>query len=162
QYWSRAYITDVTTNLYHNHGLFPSPVVRRVYENKPAGWLPTMDDDTGAMSSHFVFSALGLYPACMGDSYYVIGSPLFPEAALHLAHGKTFVIRANHSTLANRYIQSAKLNGKPYDKTWIDFKTIQAGGVLEFEMSDQPNPEWGKAPGSMPPSLSSADKQAAK
>lgn len=154
QYWSRTYITDVVTNLYHNHGKFPSPVVRRVYEKKPAGWLPTMDDDTGAMSSQFVFSALGLYPACMGDSYYVIGSPLFPKTVLNVGNGKTFVIKANHSTLANKYIQSAALNGKPYDKTWIDYKTIQQGGVLEFEMKDQPNPNWGKAPGSAPPSLS--------
>ncbi len=157
QYWSRAYITDVVTNLYHNHGLFPSPVVRRVYEKKPEGWLPTMDDDTGAMSSHFIFSALGLYPACMGDSYYVIGSPLFPEVVLNIGKNKRFAIRANHSTLANRYIQSATLNGKRYDKSWIDFKTIQQGGVLEFEMSDQPNPEWGKAPAFAPPSLSGAE-----
>ena len=154
QYWSRAYITDVVTNRYHNHGLFPAPVVRRVYENKPAGWLPTMDDDLGAMSSHFVFSALGLYPACVGDAHYVIGSPLFPETVLTLSHGKTFVIKATHSSLANRYIQSARLNGRPFDQTWIDFKTIQQGGVLEFVMGSRPNRDWGKAPASAPPSLS--------
>ncbi len=156
QYWARAYITDVVTNIYHNHGLFPAPVIRRVYQKQPAGWLPTMDDDTGAMSSHFVFSALGLYPACVGDGCYVIGSPLFPEVALNMGQGRTFTIKANHASLANRYIQSARLNGKPYEKTWIDFKTIQQGGVLEFQMGDRPNRDWGSDPGSAPPSLSEA------
>lgn len=95
----------------------------------------------------------------MGDSYYVIGSPLFPETMLTLGQGKTFVIKSHHSTLANRYIQSAKLNGKPHDKTWIAFETIQQGGILEFEMSDKPNLDWGQAPSSVPPSLSPAAAQ---
>lgn len=154
QYWSRKYITDVVTNLYHNHGRFRSPIVRRVYQKSPDGWLPTMDDDAGTMSSQFVYSALGLYPAVMGEPYYIIGSPLFPMVTLHLS-SSDFIIRAIHSSLANRYIQSVTLNGKPYTKTWIRYGDIAKGGELDFVMGASPNPKWGADPSDFPPSLSS-------
>ncbi len=153
QFWSRAYITDVMTNIYHNHGKFSRPVVRRVYQKSPDGFLPTMDDDTGAMSSHFVFSALGLYPTVMGEPYYVIGSPLFPEATLRMAGGD-FTVRAVNASIANRYIQSATLNGQPYTKTWIQYADMAKGGELRFVMGPKPNPRWGANPADFPPSLS--------
>lgn len=156
QYWSRVYITDEVKNIYHNHGKFKSPVERRAYEKKPAGWLPTMDDDTGAMSSQFVFSALGLYPASMGDPYYVIGSPLFPEVILHL-QGGDFVIRAKDASLDNKYIQSADLDGEKFDKTWISHEELKKGGILSLVMHASPNMQWGSSPDSLPPSLSGPD-----
>lgn len=154
QYWSRHFITEPTVVINESRGWFKEPVVGRVYRKTPDGYMPTMDDDAGSMASHYVFSAMGLYPACMGDPYYVIGSPLFPEAALHLNGGKTFVIRANNTSLTNKYIQSASLNGKPYTKSWIDYKTIREGGVLEFEMGPAPNFKWASDPDAAPPSLS--------
>ncbi|MBN2210432.1 MAG: glycoside hydrolase family 92 protein [Sedimentisphaerales bacterium] len=156
QYWSRKYITDSVTSLYHNHGLFSSPVISRVYQKQPAGWLPTMDDDTGAMSSQFVYSALGLYPACMGDPYYVIGSPLFPEVVLHLAGDTEFTIRAQDANLANKYIQSIKLNGKTYLRTWIAHDILQQGGELNLQMSSTANTLWGTDLCAAPPSLSAS------
>jgi hypothetical protein len=92
---------------YHNHGFFPAPVVRRAFQNSPEGMLPTMDDDTGAMSTWFVYSALGLFPFCPGEPYYVIGSPVFPEVTLALDPGRSFTIRAHNVSEENLYIRSA-------------------------------------------------------
>ena len=39
----------------------------------------------------------------------------------------------------NIYIQSARLNGRRYTRSYIDFKDIVAGGVLELVMGDQPS-----------------------
>ncbi len=153
QYWSRHFMTEPAIVINESRGWFKEPVVRRVYRKTPDGYMPTMDDDAGSMASQFVFSALGLYPACMGDPYYVIGSPLFPEAMLQLAGGKTFVIRANQTSLTNKYIQSATLNGKPFEKTWIAYETIRKGGVLEFEMGPAPNFKWASGSDAAPPSL---------
>jgi len=111
-----------------------------------------MDDDTGAMSSQFVYQALGLYPVVMGEPYWVIGSPIFPEVTLHLTGGRRFVIRAHQVSPENFYIQSARLNGEPYDRAWILHSAIQDGGVLEFEMGSEPS-SWGAAPEQAPPSL---------
>ena len=69
-----------------------------------------MDVDTGAMSSWFVMSAMGLFPGTPGDPYYLIGSPIFPEIKLHLKDDKVFTIIANNVSEDNYYIQSARLN----------------------------------------------------
>jgi predicted alpha-1,2-mannosidase len=109
------------------------------------------DEDTGQMSAWYVFNAAGIYPFCPGSPYYLIGSPLFQETTIHSEEGKTFVVRANNNNQRNRYIQSAKLNGKAYSKSWISHETIIAGGLLEFEMGDQPNTQWGSATADAPP-----------
>lgn len=108
------------------------------------------DEDTGQMSAWYVFSALGFYPVCPGDPEYMIGSPLFSKATLHLAGGKTFVIAAGHNGPQEFYIQSATLNGEPFDKTFISHEQIVAGGGLGFQMGSAPNYQWGVQPESRP------------
>ncbi|MDB5977995.1 MAG: putative alpha,2-mannosidase [Nevskia sp.] len=154
QKWSRAYTTETVTSLYTTSGRFLTPVVRPAYQATPDGWLPGMDDDTGAMSSQYVFQAMGLYPACVGDPYYVIGSPIFPELRLNLPGGKQFIIRADGVSEQNFYIQSATLDGVPYNQPWISYQRIAAGGTLELQMGSTPNTAWGADPAMAPPSLS--------
>ena len=45
--------------------------------------------------------------------------------------------------MKNKFIQSAKLNDQPFNRTWIDHSEIANGGVLEFEMGPEPNKKWG-------------------
>jgi putative alpha-1,2-mannosidase len=59
------------------------------------------------------------------------------------ATGKIFTIIAKGNSPANCYIQSAKLNGKVYNKCYISHKQILAGGTLEFVMGAEPNKKWG-------------------
>lgn len=143
QKWARTFTTKEVVQLYHNHGLFEKPVVKRIYRADPEGYIDTMDDDAGAMSSWFVMSAMGLFPLDPVQPVYLIGSPIFPELTLHLDNGKDFKIIARHVSEDHFYIQSARLNGKEFSQSWIDYKTILEGGILEFEMDDQPNSEWG-------------------
>ncbi len=132
------------------------PTYRPVYLDRPAGWLFEMDDDAGAMSAQYVFQALGLYPTSVGDAYYVIGSPIFPEVHLHLPGGKPFTIRALDTSDRNPYIQSATLNGQPYERPWITHADVVAGGELVLQMGTAPNTDWGSAADLAPPSLSDA------
>ncbi len=150
QKWVRTFTTKKVTQLYHNHGLFSNPVVDRIYRNDPKGYIESMDDDAGAMSSWFVMSAMGLFPYDPVEPYYLIGSPVFPEVTIHPDSGKSFKIIARNVSEDNFYIQSATLNGQAYDKPWIDYETIRAGGTLIFEMGNQPNKEWGSQPGNFP------------
>ena len=80
------------------------------YFNHPMGLCG--DDDDGSLSAWYIFSALGFYPVCPGMPYYVIGSPLFEKSTIHLANDKSFTIIANNVSRQNKYIQSAKINGK--------------------------------------------------
>ena len=56
--------------------------------------------------------------------------------------GKTFRISTANNAPANKYIQSAKLNGAPLDTPFFDHETLMQGGTLEFTLTDKPT-EWG-------------------
>ncbi len=112
------------------------------------------DDDGGATSSWYVFSAIGFYPVCPGSPVYEIGSPIFAKTAIRLDGGEKFTIIANHVSARNKYIESAHLNGKPLNKAWFKHSDIINGGTLILEMGDQPNPHWGSDPAEAPPSMS--------
>jgi predicted alpha-1,2-mannosidase len=101
------------------------------------------DEDGGGLSAFYVFSAMGFYPITPGIPEYQIGSPLFSKIVIHLQNGKKFTILANNNSQANKYIQSARLNGKDLDKTVLTHNDIIQGGTLVLEMGDMPNHEWG-------------------
>ncbi len=100
------------------------------------------DEDSGAMSSWLAFSALGIYPVCPGKPEYALAAPMFDEAEITVPGGK-FVIRAQGAGDGRRYIRSAKLNGKAWDRCFLDHADIVAGGELVLDMDDVPNRECG-------------------
>ncbi|NLR93585.1 GH92 family glycosyl hydrolase [Flammeovirga agarivorans] len=127
-------------------------VLKDLYSPTPDGLCG--DEDNGQTSAWYVFSALGMYPVAPGTGEYAIGSPEFEEATMSLENGNTFKVIANNNNEKNVYIQSAKLNGKDFNKTFITHDQIMAGGELVFEMGDQPNKNWGTAEDSAPYSMS--------
>lgn len=116
------------------------------------------DEDGGGMTSFVVFSMMGLYPVTPGIPAYNIGSPLLSHSKINLGNGKSFEIVAENCSEDNKYIQSATLNGTPYDRAWISHDDIMAGGVLKLVMGDKPNESWGAAPGQEPPSMAMLKK----
>jgi predicted alpha-1,2-mannosidase len=115
-------------------------VLAKLYAPTPDGYCG--DEDNGQTSAWYVFSALGFYPVTPGVDQYVVGSPLFKKATLTLQNGKEFAILAPDNNGDNIYISAASLNGQTWDNSYIDFDSIQAGGQIEFQMSEQPNPNW--------------------
>ena len=122
------------------------------YNDVPLG-IPG-DDDKGSIGAWYVFSAMGFYPFCPGDPYFVIGSPLFSKTKIHLANGKTFTINAKDVSVQNKYIQSAMLNGNQLLKPWFSHQDIEEGGVLDLQMGPRPNKDWGSSINDAPPSMS--------
>ena len=110
------------------------------YKDEPGGLIG--NDDAGQMSAWYILSALGFYQVTPGVPRYAIGSPLFPDAKIHLPNGKVFHIIAERDSDPAPYIQSASLNGKPMSRTWLEHAEIMAGGTLVFRMSNKPNPAW--------------------
>ncbi|HEV2322559.1 MAG TPA: GH92 family glycosyl hydrolase, partial [Terracidiphilus sp.] len=88
------------------------------------------DDDGGATSSWYVLSAMGFYPECPGSPVYEIGSPIFDKTTLQLGNGQSFTIVAHNVSAADKYIQSALLNGKPLNRPWFSQAEIAHGGSL--------------------------------
>lgn len=112
------------------------------------------DEDGGGMSAFVAFSMMGFYPVTPGLPVYNIGSPVFEKSVVNLPGGKVFTILAKNFGPEAKYIQSAKLNGQAWDKSWFSHDDIAGGGVLELTMGPRANKEWAVAPGAVPPSLS--------
>lgn len=115
-------------------------VMHELYKNTPAGLCG--NEDCGQMSAWYVFSAMGFYPVDPISGKYEIGTPMYPEMKMHLANGKTFTILAPAVSKENIYIQSVKLDGKPYDKSYITHEQIMNGSIFEFEMGNKPGKVW--------------------
>lgn len=110
------------------------------------------DEDGGGLTSFVVFSSMGFYPVTPGLPIYNIGSPLFEDVQISLPSGKVFRIIAKNCSDTNKYIQSARLNGKEWNKPWFSHDDIKDGGTLELKMGPKPNIHWGAEEESMPPS----------
>lgn len=101
------------------------------------------DEDGGGMSAFVVFSQMGFYPVTPGSPTYNIGSPVFTDVKVDLGNGNTFEVKANNASKENKYVQSAKLNGKVLNQPWFQHSDIAQGGLLELEMGPKANKEWG-------------------
>ena len=111
--------------------------LNEMYKNAKDGL--SGNEDVGQMSAWYVISALGLYQVEPAGGKFVFGSPLFDEATVQLPEGKTFTVKAVNNSPENVYVQSVRWNGKPYTKSYILYKDIMGGGVLEFTMGPKPS-----------------------
>ena len=131
-------------------------VLTKLYAPTPDGYCG--DEDNGQTSAWYVFSAMGFYPVTPAVDQYVIGSPLFKKVELSLANGNKFQISAPNNSKENVYINSAKLNGEIWDKSFIVFNSIQSGGQINFSLSDKPNKNWAASRESVPYSLGNTNQ----
>jgi len=98
------------------------------------------NDDLGTMGAWYVFACVGLYPEIPGVGGFSINTPIFNSVKIHLKNGD-IVIKGGSEK--NIYIQSLKIDGKPYESTWIDWDDISKGATLEYVTSSKPNLQWG-------------------
>lgn len=106
------------------------------YSGLPDG-LPG-NDDYGTMSAWYMFAALGFYPQA-GSTTYILGSPVFPQAVVHLANNTRLVITAHNANADNIYVQKVAVNGRPWPSWFIDHAQLVGGtnngtASLEFWM----------------------------
>ncbi|WP_261995117.1 glycoside hydrolase domain-containing protein, partial [Streptomyces sp. ME109] len=140
--WNRYIATGSTNEAPSSGGQFTPPVKTQVYKLSPNGFLPTMDNDAGTMSTMFVGAALGLFPVTAGSSQFQIGSPFFDATTITYANGSKFTVKADGVSPGNYYVQNATLDGKRFDNTWLDYSQIISGGTLDFTMGSKPS-QWG-------------------
>ena len=127
-------------------------IMNKLYTARPDGYCG--DEDNGQTSAWYVFSALGFYPVCPGTDEYIIGTPLFKSAKLHLENGKTITIKADNNQLDNRYIKEMKVNGKSQTRNFLTHDQLIKGANIQFQMSPVPNKQRGTTEKDVPYSLS--------
>jgi predicted alpha-1,2-mannosidase len=113
------------------------------------------NDDLGAMSSWYVWAALGLYPSTPGTSILTVNTPLFDRVEIALPADKSIRISAPGASGHHRmkYFSGLHIDGKATDKTYLPESIIRSGGELAFSLSTKPNKAWGTAESSAPPSF---------
>jgi predicted alpha-1,2-mannosidase len=128
---------------------YVSKVLNELYNNSSSGYAG--NEDCGQMSAWYIFSAMGFYPVNPANGIYAIGSPILQKASIQLSNGKAFNVEVKNSGKQNRYIQSVKLNGQVYHKTYITQNDITNGSTMEFIMGAKPNKTWGTQAADRPP-----------
>ena len=156
-------VRKIATTLYHNAPL-----------NEPG------NDDLGAISSWYVWAAIGLYPVTPATSNLALASPLFPEVSIALPGGHALVLSAAQASASTPYIQSLNItgwtsgnlsagigpacaeparslaatpgDGSNWQRPWLPASILTTGAKLDFVLSRQPNKTWGTDPQNAPPS----------
>lgn len=131
-----AYLYNFTGAAYKTQEMVHR-ILHTMYHDTPDGL--EGNEDCGQMSAWYVLSALGFYPVTPGTTDYIIGTPLFASAKIHLENGKTFEVNANNFGKDKFYIQSASINNQSYGKSYISYFDINNGGILNFVMGANPS-----------------------
>lgn len=124
-----------------------------LWRDAPAG-IPG-NDDLGAMSAWYVWSALGMYPMTPGTATLALGSPMFPSASITLAGGGTLTITGAGASPGNPYVRTATWDGAAWTRAYVPAAAITAGGTLAFGLGSKPDRRWAAAAGDAPPSYGS-------
>jgi len=130
-----------------------------VYANSPAG--EPGNDDLGAMSSWYVWGAIGLYPVSPGAPVLAMSAPIFPEVQLNLP-GHQLTITAPGAS-DQGYISGLTVDGRSSDRDWLPAADLVGGGVggagwtgatthVNAAISNTPDTTWAAAPNDAPPS----------
>jgi predicted alpha-1,2-mannosidase len=127
--------------------------VRGLFGPTPAG--EPGNDDLGAMSSWYVWAALGLYPSTPGTPILTVTAPLFDRIVIALPQGKFIRISAPGASGPHhlRYISDLTVDGEPTDRTWLPESIIRTGGEVKYALTPYPDKVWGTAESSAPPSF---------
>lgn len=130
-------------------------VMDRFYTAAPDGYCG--DEDNGQTSAWYVFSAMGFYPVCPGSGQYAIGSPYFDRVTLHLPENKKLSIEAHDVT--QPYIGTMTVNGRPYDRNYLEHTELIKGGNIVYQMQATPNRQRGISDKALPYSFTKNNRQ---
>ena len=95
-----------------------------------------------------LWQMLGLYPVAT-QSVYLILSPWFEDISVTVGDKYTLRITAEGLEEGSFFVQSLKVNGRLWNKSWLEHKDIAKGGTLEFVLGPKPK-GWDTGP--VPPS----------
>ncbi|HSV65909.1 MAG TPA: GH92 family glycosyl hydrolase [Mycobacteriales bacterium] len=126
-------------------------VVSTIFRAAPDGLVG--NDDLGQMSSWAVWAMLGMYPLLPGRAELVLASPEFERATVRRGDGTVIDIRAPGASVTCRYVRGLRVNGREWSRPWLPESFVLAGGTLEYELSECPEPGWGSAAEDAPPSF---------
>ena len=133
-------------------------VITNNYTPTPDG-LPG-NDDGGALSSWYLWAAIGMYPETPGVGTLALGSPLFPHTEITLGNGNVLALNAKGASDSAPYIQGMTVNGAPWNRAYLPLSAISGGGTIGYSLSSTPDNSWASGPDAAPPSFTSGETPA--
>jgi predicted alpha-1,2-mannosidase len=125
-------------------------VRHQMFDTTPEGLAG--NDDLGSLSSYYVWSALGLYPAIYGRSELLEAAPAFESVQIEaLGGGRSITISAPGAS-TKRDVTGTKVNGTTSMKSWLPESFAQQGGTIEYTLAEAPG-SWGVGAANVPPSF---------
>jgi predicted alpha-1,2-mannosidase len=127
------------------------------------------NDDLGAISSWYVWAALGIYPVTPGRADLALASPLFPLVDITLPDGRHLVMHSPSASASTPYVDALTVTGagRPdggahctstsaaagnWCQPWLPASILTSGGTLSFRLSSVSDPTWAASPSAAPPS----------
>jgi predicted alpha-1,2-mannosidase len=125
-----------------------------LFTDTPTGM--TGNDDLGTMSAWMVLSSIGIFPVQPGYDTWGLSTPVFDRVDLtldrrHYPRGG-LTVTAPGTSGTDRYLQSARTDGRPYDRTYLTTGTLRSIRSLDFTVGPRPS-GWGTSPEAAPPAL---------
>lgn len=108
-------------------------ITDELYGDTPRGLAG--NDDSGALSSWLVWTALGIYPVAGSDRYFV-GLPMFPRITVATAAGP-LVIEAEGAGPDGLGVSAVSIDGEPLAAPVLTHDQL-AGATLRFEIASEP------------------------
>ncbi|MBQ3888516.1 MAG: glycoside hydrolase family 92 protein, partial [Clostridia bacterium] len=96
------------------------------------GGLPG-NNDSGGLSSYFVWCALGLFPI-PGADYVLLTAPVYDGATVTLANGRTLQVTVDRPSADAVFLKTARFNGKTVENDRLALASLLEGGELVFEL----------------------------
>ncbi|MFJ7150155.1 GH92 family glycosyl hydrolase [Streptomyces sp. NPDC100445] len=125
-----------------------------LFTDAPTGM--TGNDDLGTMSAWNVLSSIGIFPVQPGYDTWGLSTPVFDRVDLTLDRRYyprgALTVRAPGTSDTDRYIQSARTDGRGYDRTYLTTDDLRGIRSLSFAVGPQPS-GWGTSRGAAPPAL---------
>ncbi|MFI7402433.1 GH92 family glycosyl hydrolase [Streptomyces sp. NPDC049541] len=125
-----------------------------LFTDGPTGM--TGNDDLGTMSAWNVLSSIGIFPVQPGYDTWGLSTPVFDRVDLTLDRRYfprgALTITAPGTSAAERYIQSARTDGRPYERTYLTTGSLRSLRALDFTVGPRPS-EWGTSAQAAPPAL---------
>jgi predicted alpha-1,2-mannosidase len=125
-----------------------------LFTDAPTGM--TGNDDLGTMSAWNVLSSIGIFPVQPGYDTWGLSTPVFERVDLTLDRRYyprgALTVTATGTSDRDRYIQSARVDGSSYGRTYLTTESLRGLRSLSFTVGAEPS-GWGTSADAAPPAL---------
>ena len=118
------------------------------------------NDDLGATSAWYVWTAMGMYPVIPGVGGVTLVAPMFKDVEVSVPGGKSVQLQSSSGRAEDAYIQSVRRDGRATSSVWLTASELLRGVELDFRVGSWKS-TWGQDASDRPPSYGETEIRSA-